>query len=104
PGLALPARVRAAADAAEALAGADAVVLAVPAQVLRGLLAQWAPLLPPAAPAVSLIKGIELTTIKRMSDVIREVTGLPEAQVAVVSGPTLAGEIVQRQPAATVVA
>jgi glycerol-3-phosphate dehydrogenase (NAD(P)+) len=76
----------------------------VPAQVLRGLLATWSPLLPADAPVVSLIKGIELGTMKRMSEVVREVTGLPEARVAVVSGPNLAGEIVQRQPAATVVA
>jgi glycerol-3-phosphate dehydrogenase (NAD(P)+) len=104
PGVALPERLRATTDPGAALDGADVVVLAVPAQVLRGLLATWSPLLPREAPVVSLIKGIELGTMKRMSEVVREVTGLPEAQVAVVSGPNLAGEIVQRQPAATVVA
>src|SRR6185369_12712780 len=104
PGVTLPARLRATSDAAEALGDADVVVLAVPAQVLRGLLGEWSPLLPEGAPVVSLIKGIELGTMKRMSEVVREVTALSETQVAVVSGPNLAGEIVQRQPAATVVA
>ena len=69
PGVALPERLRATTDPGAALDGADVVVLAVPAQVLRGLLATWSPLLPREAPVVSLIKGIELGTMKRMSEV-----------------------------------
>jgi len=50
------------------------------------------------------MKGIELGTMRRMSEVVAEVAAVPDDRVAVVSGPNLAGEIVQRQPAATVVA
>src|SRR5204862_1987789 len=96
--------VRATGDLVDALGAADVVALAVPAQVLRGLLTDWAPAIAPGATVVSLIKGIELGTTKRMSEVVREVTGLAESQVAVVSGPNLAHEIMRHQPTATVVA
>ena len=79
-------------------------MLAVPAQVLRPVLAGWRDQLPTDAVLVSLMKGIELGTMRRMSEVIEEVAAVPADRVAVVSGPNLAGEIVQRQPAATVVA
>nr|BFE82965.1 hypothetical protein GCM10020093_055660 [Planobispora longispora] len=53
---------------------------------------------------VSLMKGIELGTTKRMSEVVCEVAEVPKERVAVVSGPNLVGEIILGQPAATVVA
>ena len=83
---------------------ADLVVLAVPSQTLRENLKHWVPALPSDALLVSLMKGIELGTAKRMSEVIAEVAGAPAERVAVVSGPNLAREIAQRQPAASVVA
>ena len=104
PGITLTDALRATADAEEALDGADLVVLAVPAQSLRENLAGWAPLLPPAALLVSLMKGIELGSCQRMSEVISQVAGAPQDRIAVVSGPNLAREIAQRQHAATVVA
>jgi glycerol-3-phosphate dehydrogenase (NAD(P)+) len=104
PGIALPAGLAATSDPAAALDGADLVILAVPAQSLRHNLAAWEPLLPRGALLVSLMKGIELDTGKRMSEVIVEVSGFPPDRVAVVSGPNLADEIARRQPAATVVA
>ncbi|MEU0565853.1 NAD(P)H-dependent glycerol-3-phosphate dehydrogenase [Nonomuraea sp. NPDC005983] len=104
PGISLPTSLRATTDPAEALDGADFVVLAVPSQSLRANLAAWREHIPPDAVLVSLMKGVELGTTKRMSEVIREVAGVPEERVAVVSGPNLAKEIAMRQPAATVVA
>jgi glycerol-3-phosphate dehydrogenase (NAD(P)+) len=104
PGVPLPDVIRATDDPAEALDGADAVVLAVPSQHLRSNLAAWAPLLPDDCVLVSLMKGVELGTAKRMSEVVREVAGVDEDRVAVVSGPNLAREIAARQPAASVVA
>ncbi len=104
PGIALTPALRATADPGEALGSADLVVLAVPAQTLRPNLAGWAPLLPPGALLVSLMKGIELGSHQRMSQVIAEVTGAGPDRVAVISGPNLAREIAQRQYAATVVA
>ncbi|HET9896203.1 MAG TPA: NAD(P)H-dependent glycerol-3-phosphate dehydrogenase [Streptosporangiaceae bacterium] len=104
PDIALPTALSATADSAAALAGADVVVLAVTSQTLRQNLARWAGLIPPGAVLVSLIKGIELQTHKRMTEVIAEVTGWPAGQIAVITGPNLAHEIAERQYAATVVA
>ncbi|HVB27791.1 MAG TPA: NAD(P)H-dependent glycerol-3-phosphate dehydrogenase [Mycobacteriales bacterium] len=104
PGIGLPGGVTAVADPEEALHGARFVVLAVPSQTLRENLSAWVPLLPPDALLVSLMKGVELGTSKRMSEVIREVADLPADRVAVVSGPNLAHEVAARQPAASVVA
>ncbi|MEU7599727.1 NAD(P)H-dependent glycerol-3-phosphate dehydrogenase [Streptomyces sp. NPDC040724] len=104
PDVELPANLRATTDPAEAAAGADFTVLAIPSQTLRDNLAAWAPLLAPDTVLVSLMKGIELGTAKRMSEVIEEVAKVPAERIAVVTGPNLAAEIAARQPAASVVA
>ncbi|MQA84226.1 MAG: NAD(P)H-dependent glycerol-3-phosphate dehydrogenase [Streptosporangiales bacterium] len=103
-GVELPARLRATSDPAAALDGVDLVVFAVPSQTLRENLMRWAPLIPSTAALVSLMKGVELGTCRRMSEVIREVADVAEDRVAAVSGPNLAREIAERQPTATVVA
>jgi len=103
-GLILPPGLVATADPAEALAGVDLVAIAIPSQTLRDNLGRWVPLLPPEVSLVSLMKGIELGTVKRMSEVIGEVAGAEPDRVAVVSGPNLAREIAAEQPTATVVA
>ncbi|MDT0269370.1 NAD(P)H-dependent glycerol-3-phosphate dehydrogenase [Streptomyces sp. DSM 44915] len=104
PGLRLPAGVTATTDPVAAAEGADFVVLSVPSQTLRENLAGWARALAPETVLVSLMKGVELGTAKRMSEVVEEVAGVGPERVAVLSGPNLAGEIAQRQPAAAVVA
>jgi glycerol-3-phosphate dehydrogenase (NAD(P)+) len=104
PGIRLPASLPATTDPAAALQGADLVVFAVPAQTLRSCLASWAPHIPPDAQLVSLLKGIELGTRKRMSEVIMDALDVPPSRVAVVSGPNLAREIAERQFAASVIA
>jgi glycerol-3-phosphate dehydrogenase (NAD(P)+) len=104
PDMRLPERVTATADAGKALAGAEIVVLAVPSQTLRGNLADWRAAIEPDATLVSLMKGIELGTTKRMSEVVMEAAQVPADRVVVVSGPNLAPEIALGQPAATVVA
>ncbi|WP_213455219.1 NAD(P)H-dependent glycerol-3-phosphate dehydrogenase [Rhizomonospora bruguierae] len=100
----LAGNVTATTDHTEAIKDADLVVLAVPSQTLRGNLAEWAPTISPGATLISLMKGIELGTTKRMSEVIVETARVEEDRVVVVSGPNLAPEIAQEQPAATVVA
>ncbi|MGI5203403.1 NAD(P)H-dependent glycerol-3-phosphate dehydrogenase [Spirillospora sp. CA-108201] len=104
PGVPLPEAVRATLDPAEALRGADFVALAVPAQTLRRNLGGWVPLLPREAVLVSLMKGVELGTTRRMSEVIREVADVPEERVAVFSGPNVAREIATGEPSAAVAA
>ncbi|SHG06453.1 NAD(P)H-dependent glycerol-3-phosphate dehydrogenase [Streptoalloteichus hindustanus] len=104
PGIRLPDALRATSDPLAAVRGADAVVLAVPSQTLRANLAAWRDVLPPDVTLVSLAKGVELGTLARMSEVVREVAGVEEDRVAVVSGPNLAREIAEEQPTATVIA
>jgi glycerol-3-phosphate dehydrogenase (NAD(P)+) len=104
PGITLTDALRATSDPAAALDGADLVVLAVPAQSLRENLECWAPLLPRGALLVSLMKGIELGSCSRMSEVIAQVADAPAERIAVITGPNLAREIAQRQVAGAVVA
>ncbi|NUV57387.1 NAD(P)-dependent glycerol-3-phosphate dehydrogenase, partial [Streptomyces coelicolor] len=104
PGVELPENLRATSDAAEAARGADFTVLAVPSQTLRGNLAQWRDLLAPRTVLVSLMKGVELGSAMRMSEVIEDVAKVGRERIAVVTGPNLAREIAARMPAAAVVA
>ncbi|GIE84052.1 NAD(P)H-dependent glycerol-3-phosphate dehydrogenase [Actinoplanes regularis] len=104
PGVRLSKRVTATTDLAEAVDGAELIAIAVPSQTLRGNLADWAPFFPKDATVISLMKGIELGTLKRMSEVIMETAGVAPERMVVVSGPNLAPEIAADQPTATVVA
>nr|MBA2695521.1 NAD(P)-dependent glycerol-3-phosphate dehydrogenase [Actinomycetota bacterium] len=100
----LPPSITASTDVRNVLAGADLVVLAVPAQSLRLQIREWKPLIAADAVVVSLMKGLELGTDARMSEVISEELGIPADRIAVVSGPNLAMEIAREEPTASVVA
>ncbi|HEY8701889.1 MAG TPA: NAD(P)H-dependent glycerol-3-phosphate dehydrogenase [Arthrobacter sp.] len=100
----LPSSITASTIVREVLAGADLVVLAVPAQSLRLQLREWKPMIAPDAMVLSLMKGLELNTDARMSEVISEELGIPADRIAVVSGPNLALEIAREEPTASVVA
>ncbi len=100
----LPAAMTGTTDPAEALNGAEIVVLGVPSQSLRENLQNWKELIGPDASLVSLAKGIEHSSGLRMSQLISEVAEVPSERVAVLTGPNLAREVAQGQPAATVVA
>ncbi|MGN6162791.1 MAG: NAD(P)H-dependent glycerol-3-phosphate dehydrogenase [Marmoricola sp.] len=104
PGIELPHAITATPDPEKALAQADVVVLAVPSQSLRENLTEWNHLLPETAPLVSLMKGVELGTLKRVSEIIAEVTGAGPERIGVISGPNLSPEVMRREPAASVVA
>ncbi|HCD3015677.1 NAD(P)H-dependent glycerol-3-phosphate dehydrogenase [Corynebacterium striatum] len=104
PGLALPESLFATSDASQALANADIVIFGVPSQTLRSNLEKWTPLLPADSTLVSISKGVESATLKRMSEVIADATGVEASRIAVLSGPNLAKEIAEEQPAATVIA
>jgi glycerol-3-phosphate dehydrogenase (NAD(P)+) len=104
PGIELPETIVATPDPQRALDGAEFVILAVPSQTLRKNLTDWAHLIPREAVMVSLMKGVELDTLKRMSEVIAEITGAGPERIGVVTGPNLAKEIARREPAASVVA
>ncbi len=104
PDVDLPESIIATTDPQLALESAEIVVLAVPAQSLRANLSDWAQWISDDAVFVSLIKGIELGTSMRMSEVIAEVTGADLKRIAIVSGPNLAREVIAHQPTATTVA
>ncbi|WP_084073728.1 NAD(P)H-dependent glycerol-3-phosphate dehydrogenase [Demequina sp. NBRC 110052] len=104
PGVSLPAGIDATTDAATALADADIVAVALPAQHVRGIVGDMAALVPQGAVVASLMKGIELGTHERMSQVLGETWGVGEERLTVVSGPNLAKEIATKQPTATVIA
>ena len=105
PALRLPERVTATTDAAEALDGAELVVLAVPSQTLRGNLADWAGAPRPRRHAGHPDEGHRARhhQADERGDRARP-PGSPPDRVAVVTGPNLAAEIAAEQPAATVVA
>ena len=102
PDLLLPESIRAASRPEEALEGVDGVVIAIPAQSLRGTLAAWPAL--PELPVLSLTKGIERGTDARISEVIAAAGGVDPARLGVLSGPNLSAEIAARRPCASVVA
>jgi len=104
PDIRLPESVHATSSADEALAAATIVVFAVPSQTMRDNLTAWTPLLPSDSTLVSISKGVETGTHLRMSEVIAEITGADPTRIAVLSGPNLAREIAEEQPAATVIA
>jgi glycerol-3-phosphate dehydrogenase (NAD(P)+) len=105
PGVTLPETLRVTADIEEACANADVLVLGVPSHGMRAVLTAAAEFVRPAVPVISLAKGVEQGTLRRMTEVIREVlpTQLPE-RIGVLTGPNLAREIAAGQPAASVVA
>jgi glycerol-3-phosphate dehydrogenase (NAD(P)+) len=102
PGVGLPDRLEATASLAEALAGATAVVMGVPSHGFRDILTELQPALPNGVPIVSLSKGVEQGTLKRMTEVVLEVA--PGHPTGVLTGPNLAKEIMAGYPAASVVA
>jgi glycerol-3-phosphate dehydrogenase (NAD(P)+) len=104
PAVLLPEALQVTGDAAAAVAGADIVALAVPAQSLRANLTVWAPELPTDSTLLSLAKGVELGSLQRMTEVVHEVTGADAERIAVLTGPNLAREIAVEQPTATVIA
>ena len=98
----LPDGLKASSDLAAAFAHSQIYVLAIPAQQLRTMLAEWKPLINPDAVVVSTLKGIEISTQMRMSEIIEEMWGT--SKVGVITGPNLADELVLRQPAGAVAA
>ncbi len=102
PGVALPAALAATASLEEAVAGSALVVMAVPSHGFRAVLAEVSRHVPAGTAVLSLAKGLEQGSHKRMTEVIADV--LPGHCAGVLTGPNLAREIVAGQPAATVVA
>lgn len=105
PGFRLPPGLRAVSDLGAAVDGADAVVMGVPSHGFRQVFADLAHHLPPGIPVISLTKGIEVGTRRRMTEIVlEEAPGIDPRMVGVLTGPNLASEVMERQPAAAVIA
>lgn len=100
PGLNLPAALRASADLGEVVAQADVIVMGVPSHSFRAVLGEVARHIRPWVPVISLTKGLELSSGKRMTELVIEC--LPGHPVGVLTGPNLAREILSGQAAASV--
>lgn len=104
PGVSLPESITATTDLTAALAGSELVVVALPSHVVRDVLEPYRAAVPRDAFVLSLMKGVELGTDERMSQVLAGIWGVDPASLAVLSGPNLSGEIAARLPTTTVVA
>jgi glycerol-3-phosphate dehydrogenase (NAD(P)+) len=98
----LPNQLKATEKIDEAFAHSSIIVLAIPAQSLRTALTEWKNMIPSDALIVSTLKGIELTSDLRMTEVIVDVLGTKN--YAIITGPNLADELILRQPAGAVAA
>ena len=101
-GFELPDRLEATASLEEAVDGAEAVIMGVPSHGFRQILTELAPHLRTEVPVISLAKGVEQSTLKRMTEIVSEVA--PGRPTGVLTGPNLAKEIMAGYPAASVVA
>ena len=105
PGFELPPELAATTNVERAIDGADVLVMGVPSHGYRSVLEQAAPLLAPEMPILSLTKGIEQSTLMRMTEVTSDVLrDHDRSHIGALTGPNLAREIMAGQPAATVVA
>ncbi|MCH7520886.1 MAG: NAD(P)-dependent glycerol-3-phosphate dehydrogenase [Candidatus Marinimicrobia bacterium] len=102
-GFTLPEGLAVTADLPKAIAAGEIVMVALPSQVVRQVMEQLAPIIGEREVA-NLSKGIEQGSLKRMSEVIMEVAGVPPSRVASVYGPSHAEEVLQKIPTTLVAA
>jgi glycerol-3-phosphate dehydrogenase (NAD(P)+) len=103
-GIDLPKELKATTDIKAVLEFADVVLFAIPSQTLRENLDAWKSFFPKDLPVISTLKGIEVQTQLRMTEVAGEVLGIDKSQFGLITGPNLANEIIMRQPAGAVAA
>jgi glycerol-3-phosphate dehydrogenase (NAD(P)+) len=105
PGIALPDALTATCDLEQACRGAEVVVLGVPSHGFRAVLGAARSFIPPDVPVISLSKGVEQDTLRRMTEVIGDVLDDHDPTcIGVLTGPNLAKEVAGGQPTASVVA
>lgn len=105
PGARLPPTVRPTTSLAEAVRGQGLVIVVVPSHAFRGIIGRMAPGLAAGVALVSATKGLEVTSLCTMSQIMREVLGpAHRAGISVLSGPSFAREVVERRPTAMVAA
>ena len=101
PGIALDGRIAATGQMAD-LAACDLILAVAPAQHLRSVLASLSAVARPGLPLVLCAKGVEQGSLKLMTEVAAE--AIPGAAIAVLSGPSFAGEVARGLPTAVTLA
>jgi glycerol-3-phosphate dehydrogenase (NAD(P)+) len=104
PGITLPDAVRPTGDLASAVSGRSVVAFAVPSHHLREIAARSRPHLSREACLVSLAKGVENGTLRRMTEILAEASQTHAHRVAALSGPTFAREVAEMKPTGATVA
>jgi glycerol-3-phosphate dehydrogenase (NAD(P)+) len=104
PGIPVPPSVRATNDLAEAVTGKSIVAFVVPSDHLRAVAQRCAPHMLPGCCAVSLTKGLEMSSLQRMSELLEETLPAHVRGPAVLSGPTFAREVGEGKPSGATVA
>lgn len=102
PDIPIPDSILITADINEATTGADLIVAATPTAYLRSTLHAIAAAIPQGLPVLSVVKGLEVSTLNRPSEIIRQELG--ERQGAVLSGPSHAEEVAHGRPTSLVIA
>ena len=103
-GIDLPKELKATTDIKAVLEFADVILLAIPSQTLRENLETWKGFFPKDLPIISTLKGIEVETQLRMTEVAQQVLEMDKSKFGIITGPNLASEIIMRQPAGAVAA
>lgn len=101
PGIVLSERIVASSDLGEVVRKAGYIINVVPAQHTRDVFSRLSPYIKPGALIISASKGIERGSLKTVTEVIGELTGL---EASALSGPSFASEVVQRRPTAVTIA
>jgi glycerol-3-phosphate dehydrogenase (NAD(P)+) len=104
PDILFPDALQITSDIAEAVRGKDILVLVTPSQRMRENVRLLAPHLDRRTLLVNASKGIEVGSLKRMSEVIAEEIAGSQGRIATLSGPNLSREVAQQKPTAAVVA
>ncbi len=102
PGYVVHERIRATTSLELAVRGADLVTVVIPTQSMRQVARGLGEVLAPEQPVLHATKGLEIDTLRRVSEILREETCA--RQIGVISGPNIAAEIAQGRPAGTLVA
>ena len=100
PGLPLSPALKADTDPQNALRGADICLLAIPCQFMRQALEALTPRIPARSALVCASKGVEIGSLKRMSEVTADVLPAWAGRYAILSGPSFAREVIEGKPTA----
>jgi len=102
PGIRIPRQIEITSDLKKAVINKDIIVIAIPSQYTRGILKKIKRYFNSSTIFLSVTKGIEIKSSKRISEIVHAELG--PVKLAVLSGPTIAQEVARGIPTTAVVA